>query len=213
MYKIFTVIIGLSLLLTGCDTKPSAEIGYGTIANGVYTNDYFNMSIKVPDNWIVQSQAAQQELMKTGSNLISGEDKNLKAILNEAEKQTVNMFLFFKFEQGTAVPFNPSIISIAERMSHMPGVKRGSDYHFHAKKLLESGQLEYEFPNEIYTKVISGVSFDVMPVQITINNLTVYQEYYAARIKDYVLMFILSYSSDAEIDELNTIVSGLKISN
>ena len=213
MYKIFIIIIGLSLLLTGCDTKPSEEIGYGTIVNDVYTNNYFNMSIKVPDNWTVQSQASQQELMKTGSNLFSGEDKSLKSILKEAEKQTVNMFSFFKFEQGSPVSFNPSIMSIAVRMSHMPGVKRGSDYHFHAKKLLESGHMKYEFPNEIYTKDISGISFDVMPAQITINNFTVYQEYYAARINDYVLMFILSYSSDSEIDELNQIISRLKISN
>jgi hypothetical protein len=73
--------------------------------------------------------------------------------------------------------------------------------------------MKYEFPNEIYTKDISGISFDVMPAQITINNFTVYQEYYAARINDYVLMFILSYSSDSEIDELNQIISRLKISN
>ena len=193
MYKIFTLIIGLSLLLTGCDTKPSTEIGYGTIESGVYTNDYFNMSIKVPDNWIIQSQAAQKELMETGSNLISGEDKNLKAILKESEKKTVNMFSFFKFELGTPVPFNPSIISVAERISHMPGVKRGSDYHFFGKKTLESSQMNYQFPNEIYTKVISGVPFDVMPAQITVNSLTIYQEIYAAKINDYILIFTLSY--------------------
>ena len=88
----------------------------------------------------------------------------------------------------------------------------GSDYHYHTKKLLESGQMKYEFPNEIYTKDISGISFDVMPAQISVNNLTVYQEYYAARENDYILLFILSYSSDSEIDEINRILNELQFS-
>jgi hypothetical protein len=212
MNKIFVLIFGASLLLTGCDTKPSEEIGYGTIVNGVYKNDYFSMSIEVPKNWFVQSEAAQKQLIETGSNLISSEDENLKRVLKEVEKQTVSMFSFFKFEPGAPVPFNPSIISVAERMSHMPGVKRGSDYHYHAKKLLELAPADYEFPNEIYTKVISGVSFDVMPTKVTVSNRIVYQEYYAARVNDYVLALILSYSSDSELDELSNIINRLEFS-
>ena len=168
------------------------------------------MSIKVPENWAVQSQAAQQKLMETGTNLLSGDDDNLKSVLKESQKQAINMFSFFKYEPGAPVPFNPSITSVAERVSHMPGVKRGSDYHFHARKLLESGQMKYEFPHEIYTRDFSGISFDVMPAQITINNLTIYQEYYAARVNDYVLMFILSYSLDEEIDELRKILTSVQ---
>jgi len=212
MYKILTLIIGVCLLLTGCDTKPANGIGFGTIEQGVYTNDYFNMSIKVPENWTVRSQAAQQELMDKGTSLISGEDDNLKNVLKESQKQSVNLFSFIKYEQGTPVPFNPSINAIAERVSRMPGIKRGSDYHFHAKKLLESGQMNYEFPRDIYTKDISGISFDVMSAQITVNNITIYQEYYAARVNDYVLLFVLSYSSDSEIDELKSILNDLRLS-
>lgn len=209
MFKIFVLIISTGLILTGCDKKPSEAIGYGIIENGVYSNNYFNMSIKVPENWVVQSKAAQKEMMDIGTGLIAGDDNNLKNILKETQKQTVSMFSFFKYEQGSPIPFNPSIISVAERVSHMPGIKRGSDYHFHAKNILESGQLKYEFPKKIYTKDISGVSFDIMPTEIDINNITVHQEYYAARIKDYVLLFILSYSSDSEIVELNEAISKL----
>ena len=212
MYKILTLVIGVCLFLTGCDTKPVNEIGYGTIAKGIYTNEYFNMSIKVPDDWAVQSQAARQDLMEKGADLLSGEDDNLKSILKESQKQSIAMFAFFKHEQGAPVPFNPSIMSVAERMSHMPGVKRGSDYHFHAKKLLESGQVKYEFPHEIYTKDVSGMSFDVMPTQITITNMTVYQDYYATRINDYVLIIILSYSSNSEVEELDKILNSLQFS-
>ena len=85
-------------------------------------------------------------------------------------------------------------------------------YHFHSKKLFESAQITYEFPNAIFTKDISGVSFDIMPAQVTLNSLTVYQDYYATRIDDYVLSFIISYSSDSEKDELKEVLSRLIIS-
>lgn len=213
MYKNFSLIIVTCLLLTGCDMKSSHELGYGEIVNGTYTNAYFDMSIEVPANWTIQSQAAQAQLMDLGTNLISGDDDNLKNVLKEAQKQVVSLFTFFKYEPGTPVSFNPSIISVAERISHMPGIKRGSDYLFHIKKIFESGQLKYEFPGDIYTKDISGILFDVMPLEINVGNVTVRQEYYVAKINDYVLSFILSYSSDLEINELNEIFGKLHFSN
>ena len=212
MIRNLIVAFWLTLLITGCDTKTQADISYGTIHDNVYNNKYFDISINVPDAWFVQSQAEQKALMETGSNLIAGEDKTLKAVMKESEKQTVNLFSFFKFEPGSSVNFNPNIISVAERVSHIPGIKKGSDYLFHAKKLLESGQMNYEFPNNIYTKEISGASFDVMPAQITVKNITVYQEYHALKVKDYVLAFILSYSSDPEKAELENALNKLKFS-
>tara|TARA_B110000091_G_C13639667_1_gene400678 strand:- start:172 stop:813 length:642 start_codon:yes stop_codon:yes gene_type:complete len=212
MIRSLIIAIGLLLLITGCDSKPAADIDYGTINNNVYSNKYFDISINLPDTWFVQSQAAQKALMETGSNLIAGDDKTLKSVMKESEKQTVNLFSIFKYESGAPVNFNPSIISVAERISHMPGIKRGSDYLFHARKLLESGQMNYDFPNDLYTKEVSELSFDVMPAQITVNNITVYQDYHVVKIKDYALALILSYSSDSEKSELDGILNELKFS-
>jgi len=213
MVKIFIIVISASLILLGCSQNPSEEIGYGLIEKGVYSNSYFNMSIDVPEAWVVHSQAMQKEMMEKGVSLFSGNDDNLKAILKESEKQTVNMFSFFKYEQGAPVPFNPSVISVAEMVVKMPGIKRGSDYLFHVKKFLGSGQLEYRFPSEIYSKSISGVSFDVMSAEIDAISITVHQDYYAVRMQDYMLTFVLSYSSESERKELNEIISKLEFSN
>jgi hypothetical protein len=180
----------------------ASEITYGTISNNIYKNDYFGMSMDVPQGWSVQSKAAMKQLMDQGSDLVAGDDQNLKAIMKQSEKQTVNMFVFFKYEQGTPVTFNPSIVAVAERVTHMPGIKRGADYFFHVRRLLQASQVEYTFPKKIYTTDLSGVSFDVMPAEISASFLTVEQDYYAALMKDYVLNFILSYSNEDEKQEL-----------
>jgi hypothetical protein len=212
MKKLFILITIIPMFLILSGRVLSTEIGYGKIERGIYTNNYFNMSILVPDGWSVQSKAAIKEISDLGGNLVAGDDKNLQAIMKESEKQTVNMFAFFKYEQGSPVDFNPSILAMAERVTHMPGIKRGSDYLFHVKKLFQAGQVEYTFPKEIYTKEISGVSFDVMPAEINIGGTTVHQEYYATRIKDYVLGVVLTYATKPENNELNKIFNKLNFS-
>jgi hypothetical protein len=201
------ISIVLSLLIFVLSNLTAAsEITYGTISNNIYKNDYFSMSMDVPQGWSVQSKAAMKQLMNQGSDLVAGDDQNLKAVMKQSEKQTINMFVFLKYEQGTPVSFNPSIVAVAERVSHMPGIKRGADYFFHVRRLLQASQIEYSFPKKIYTTDLSGESFDVMPAEISASFITIEQDYYAALMKDYVLSFILSYSNEEEKQELTKIL-------
>ena len=183
MIKAIFLVLCTSLLLSACGEEPAAEIGYGEIRDGVYTNAYFNMRIQAPQDWSIQIQAAQ----------------------------TVNLFSFFKFEQGAPVDFNPSVISVAERIAQLPGIQRGGDYLHHVKQVLKAGQLAYQFPQDMHEMNISGVTFDVLPAYIDLGAVRVYQDYYAAKIKDYALSFVLSYSNEAEKQELETLVKSMNL--
>ncbi|QQX79440.1 hypothetical protein JK628_18200 [Shewanella sp. KX20019] len=213
MKKILSYVLIIPMLLIWSNSLLANEIEYGVIENNIYKNSYFNIALPVPELWAVQSKAAINEIREIGGNLIAGDDQNLQAIIKESEKQTVNMFAFFKFEQGSPVEFNPSIMAVAERVAHMPGIKRGSDYFFHVKKILRGAQIQYTFSKEIYSEDLSGVAFDVMPSEISIANMTVNQEYYATRYEDYVLSFILTYKTESEQQELRDILSQLSFSN
>ena len=211
MKKIILSITSISLLFLSNFMVFANDIDYGTIKNETYANQYFDMSLPVPKGWSVQSKAMIENIAERGKDLVVGEDENMRALLNEAEKQSVNLFAFFKYEVGAPVGFNPSLISVAELVAQMPGVKRGSDYLFHVKKFLKMGQVEYTFDKEIFTTTLSGVSFDVMPVEIKAGNNSVYQEYYSTRLKDYVLSFIVTYSNEAEYKELMQHIGKLKL--
>lgn len=137
MLKISSLIFITIFILTGCNKTPPEEIGYGVMKDGVYSNSYFNMSIQLPENWALQSKAAEKELMKTGAELITNDDDNLKRMIKASKEKTLNIFSLFKYEQGSPVSFNPSILAMAERVSNMPGIKRGSDYYFHMKNYLK----------------------------------------------------------------------------
>lgn len=192
--------------LAGCGNKPKAEITYGVLDNNVYSNEFFRLTIEKPAAWVAQSQAVNREMMETGANLVAGNDANLRAALRESQVDSLVLFSFYKFELGSPVAFNPSFASVAERVAHTPGIKTGKDYLFHAKNLLQSSALKYSFPEEVYSEIIDGVPFDVMPTVMEFPDMKIHQNYYTAKINDYILVFITSFTSSDELDELNAIL-------
>lgn len=191
-------VIVLSLLLVGCRKKASEEIDFGAFNKSVYTNSYFGVTVTVPPDWSIQDRQTQEQLTKVGSEMVAGNDKNLKAALKATEMETVNLFAVFKLPLGSPVPFNCSIMGLAERVTGMPGIQRGRDYHFQVKKTLESSQMQVTFPKEAYTQRLGGVEFDVLEQQMTMRGLTIKQKYFTIIKKGYALSFVLSYTTEAE---------------
>ena len=213
MKKVFFYSLINLLFLLFTTNAVSTEITYGEIVDNVYKNAYFNMSVEIPEDWAVQSNATLRALSSQGKELIAGEDKNLNAILSESEKQTVNLFGFAEHELGTPVDFNANIMAVAERVSLAPGIKRGSDYLFHVKNILNAGQLEYSFSGEVSSVNLSGVTFDILQAQLKAGTLIVNQTFYAARFDEYVLGFVLSYTSDEQFKKLDSILQKVSFDN
>ena len=208
--SILALLIATMAFSSGCDRKASDEIDFGTVKNSTYQNDYFGLSIQVPDDWSIQDQESQKRLMDLGGKVIAGEDKILSAVLKASELQTVNLLAAFKHPIGAPVPYNPSIMCIAERIRNMPGIKRGKDYHFHSKKFLQSSHLSVSFPREVFTEQLDGKDFDIMPLEMSIAGLTVQQKQYVAITKGYALVIIASYTSDEEEADLNKILQSVR---
>jgi hypothetical protein len=209
MNRIYVTVVVCMVLLAGCAKKASEEIDFGVVEGSAYRNNYFNMKVNIPSEWSIQDREAQKNIMDTGLKTVLGDDKNLKALTKASELQTVNLFAAFKYPIGSPVEFNPNIICLAEQVRQLPGIKRGKDYHFHSKKLLQSSQMEVSFPEDIYTGQIDGVDFDIMPLQITYAGRIIKQKHYAAIMKGYALLLSLSFTNDTEEAELNEILKSI----
>lgn len=205
----FVLLIVCAVLLAGCEKKTSDEVDFGTFEDFVYRNKYFGLTLTVPPEWSIQDQESYQRIMDTGGKALAGEDKNLKAVVKASQLQTVNLLLVFKHPVGTPVPFNPNIACVAERVRHMPGIKRGKDYLFHSRKLLESGQLSISFPRDIYTEELGGANFDVMYTEMELAGVAVQQKYYATVAKGYALILIVSFSTEEEEADLQSILESV----
>lgn len=212
MLKKTILAISVILLVSGCVKSAINSGNVAEIEKRVHHVGYFNMTIVVPDNWAIQSQAAQKDITKLGEKIIAGKDEAMKRIIEQSEKNRINLFAFFKYEIGSPVSFNPNIAAIAEKVSQYPGIKRGSDYLYHVRAGLTASPLHYDFPSDIQTRLISNVAFDILPAKVTHGKAVVSQEYYAAKIDDYVLTMVLTYSTEDELSELLEIVDSATFS-
>ncbi len=209
MNRIYVFIMACMILFTGCGKKVSDEIDFGAVEDSTYRNNYFGLSMKLPPEWNVQSQEMQQKIMDIGATVVAGDDENLKAVVKASELQTVNLLAVFKHPIGAPVAYNPNIVCLAERIRHMPGIKRGKDYHFHSKKLLESSQIKMSFPKDIYTEQIGGIDFDIMTLQMHFAGQAIKQKQYVAVMKGYALLLLVSFTTNEEEAELEEVLASV----
>jgi len=190
---------------SACQEKASEEVDRGAFAGPLYRNNYFGMTITIPADWSIQDSKSMQTLKNLGKQVIDKDDKNLKAVMEASELQTVSLFAVFQHPLGSPVPFNPNLMGLAERVRHMPGIKRGKDYHFHTRKLLESSQMSVRFPEEIYTETFGGIEFDVLYSETSFGTTLVKQKQYGAVMKGYILLLVTTFANqdqEATLDEI-----------
>ncbi|MBW8034250.1 MAG: hypothetical protein FVQ79_00865 [Planctomycetes bacterium] len=205
----FIFIVLSVVFLSGCEKKASDEIDFGTVEGSVYRNEYFGLSISFPSGWSIQDQETQKELMDIGTKLAAGDDENLEAVIKASELQSVNLVAAFEHPLGAPVASNPSLMCIAEKVRHVPGIKRGSDYHFHFRKLLESSAIDVSFPRETSTEKIGGVDFDVMYIEALTAGVIIQQKQYAAISKGYALLLTITYTTDEEKASLQKLLESV----
>ncbi len=201
----FALLIALPFIVAGGD-----KIDAGTVDNGVFKSDYFNFSMPLPKEWTVISPEQNKMLMDKGKKVIAGDDKSMQAALDDSVQTTINMITLFKHPLGSPVAFNPSIGIVAEKVSQLPGIKRGKDYLFHVTKLLQASKLNYDISDEIKTVKLGKMDFDVQEMKLSVRNLDIKQKYYSAIVKGYALGIVVSSTTPEDeklIDEILSKIS------
>ena len=197
-----------SILLSSCSDKNA--IDFGTFKAGTYSNTFFNLMLSIPDSWHVMDLESRLEIMKRGGEIVAGDNKKLKAAIDAADLKSINLLTAYEHPPGAAVTTNPGIMLIAEKVTHAPGIKRGSDYHYHAKKIMKFSRMKVSYPKEIYEKTIDGISFDIMETVINMGpGVVIRQRQYATIIKGYALLMALTYQDDSGLGQLENIVNTL----
>lgn len=215
-HKSFIFLCLIALLVSGCSqsndkatdlTSEEKAIDFGKFESGVYTNKYFNLKVSIPETWSVIDDETRIELMRQGAKVVAGDDKNLKALMDATDLANINMLTVSRFPLGSPVQSNPTFIVIAEKVKHLPGIKRGSDYYFHTRKAMEASKVNVSFPREVHEETISGVPFDVLDMEMSMGDTKIYQSQYGLITKGYVVIVALTYTEPGELNELRNILS------
>lgn len=201
--KFLNQLIGLFIIvimIPGCENSSNMDnFDYGNVESGVYQNDYFDFKIKLPEVWVVQSKEQTELISDAGRNLIAGDDDNMKAIFEASEINVANLLVAFQYEMGTPVDYNSNIMVVAENIKNSPGVKNGSDYLFLSRKIIEQGQLKYDYlSKEFESETINNVEFHKMEAQLNYVGIEIKQIYYSTILKGFSFNVIISYATDEQ---------------
>ncbi|GLR19953.1 hypothetical protein [Portibacter lacus] len=201
----FTIIFTLLYGHTNAQSFPET-FDFGTTESDSYQNDFFKMEITFDSTWVIQDRRQMNSLVKTGGEIVAGDDEMLKSVVKASMVNTAYLLTIFKYEVGAPVEFNPSFLVVAENTINFPGIKKGSDYLFHSKKLLQQSQVPYTFDKDIFQQQVGSIEFYVMEAKVDYLGNTIVQDYMTAVINGFSLTFILSYTNEDEKSELYDIL-------
>lgn len=211
MKIIYLFIITVLLSCSDQNKNLPDNFDFGKTENGSYKNDYFNMEVLFNPNWIVQDKQYMNNIMERGSDLVTGDNKNLKSLFKASQVNTAYLLAVFKHEVGAAVEFNPNFMLLAENTKNLPGIKNGKDYLFHAEKLMKQTQMAYSFEREVFEKKIGNSLFYVLETRLDHIGEIISQEYISTVKNGFTLSFIITYSTEEEKNELYEVINNVKI--
>jgi hypothetical protein len=210
MKIIYLFIITVLLSCSDQNKNLPDNFDFGKTENGSYKNDYFNMEVLFNPNWIVQDKQYMNNIMERGSDLVTGDNKNLKSLFKASQVNTAYLLAVFKHEVGAAVEFNPNFMLLAENTKNLPGIKNGKDYLFHAEKLMKQTQMSYSFEREVFEKKIGNSLFYVLETRLDHIGEIISQEYISTVKNGFTLSFIITYSTEEEKNELYEVINNVE---
>lgn len=196
--------------LLGCERKAALDIG--EFKEGQYRNDYFNLTVPLPEGWSAQDDETRKGVMQKGIAMAAGDDKNLGAMLRAGEINSMNMFLFSRHPLGTPTYFNQNITGIAENIKlYAGGIKEGRDYFFHLKQAMNLGRITMSFADSIGTYTIGGREFDVLGASMDVGTRSIGQKYYCTIINGFAVVFILSFGNPEQEADLIKLLGTIRM--
>jgi hypothetical protein len=207
-----SALILFAIIASTCysQSKP-IDFDYGRIENSKYLNSYFDFEITIPANWIIQNKEQMERIAEAGTDLVVGDNANLKAAVKASEINSANLLVVYQYERGAAVDYNPSFTLVAENIRDFPGIKTGSDYLFQARRLLEQSQVKYDYLDKEFSKeAIGGIEFYKMNAEIVYLGIGIKQIYYATILKGFSLIAIVTFTTDEQKADVMAAINSMK---
>ena len=207
--KKYALLVGsVGIFVVGCGVdKPDNGPDSGQVVDGVYVNEYFGLTLPIPDDWFVASKDSEEHVREVGERALVGDDAVLRAAVEASQQTTFQLLTLSESEIGAAVEFNPNLVLMAERVSHVPGIKSGADLLFHTTKVLLASQLDYEVTKSPYSTQLGDRKWDRADFIFSVAQMTIRQGFISTKHHDFVVTMILSATTSEQMAALERVAS------
>lgn len=220
--NLFKLSILISLAIVGTDaigqsgtgihpatpaTVDSKNLDRGLLDGVNYSNNFFGLSLSVPQSWVVISAQRNETIVEESNKQITGDQKKKEQIEDSIQRSVVLLSLT-KLPAGE--PDNVSFMLIAERIP-LPSIKTGVDVIQAMENAFKGTNFNIEFQAQSQTARIGGADFGVATVKNSSPNGIFMQKIYVTTKNGYALELFYTYKNDADLAALKTIVGTVKI--
>jgi hypothetical protein len=161
----------------------------------------------VPTTWILVSAQQGQTVAEQSSTLVTGDQKKKEEIDASMQRSFILLSLT-KLPAGE--PENASFMLVAERLP-LPSMKTGVDVIQNMKNAFKGTNFSLEFQGETQTDRIGGADFAVATIKNSSPLGTFMQKIYVTTKDGYALELFYTYTNDADLAALNSIVGTVKM--
>jgi hypothetical protein len=193
------------VVITDADTTPDE----GSVADSIYTNQFFGMQLTIPEGWRIADKAAAQKIDQQGADLVAGDSAERRARLREAASKNINLLTMGKVIPVDGVSESALLIVGAEAVPTWL-IKTPQEYISQARRLLQSSAMPVKVEEGTRSKTIGGVEFIVLDVSSEQPGGLVKQHYYATLKKGYALFIISTYASNHSSEAIEEVLKSVK---
>jgi hypothetical protein len=183
----FTLII----LLTACqngNNKTQEEYSVGKLNDSIYTNEYFNMKLTIPNGWYVYPREYYDAFSEKGK-----EYNQTSEPVEESDNVLLNLLMFSDKSITDSTFARQTIMMNAEKPIKKNEYSSEFDFLERTKQEMIRYQLPMKFSNGIDTITISGKDFISFHTEFQTEKSVIYQDYMTRKEKDFYLNIVLSY--------------------
>lgn len=186
---------------------PLSPLDGASIDGSVYRNSYFGFQLTIPQGWIVQSEAAKEQIKEAGKEIAINKDASEKAASDAAVERSFNLLTVSKVPLGTVTEFNALLTCVAEPV---PLASTIEFYMFKLKSTLLNMKVPVTVEAEGNVETIGGARFSVMTVLMSPpQGLPARQKYYVTLRKGYALALVTTVLSESDTATVDSIVKSV----
>jgi hypothetical protein len=182
----------------------------GRVEGGVYSNDFFGFSFKLPAGWVVQDAAAKKAMMEKWV-AEGGEEARARRKAEMEEAMSRNFLLSAsKYDLNSPPPdFHAIIMCSAERVATAV-VKTEADYLAASLDVLRGAVEKLELKQPIHTERVGGATFGMMEFQMTNHGRVGVVRQYTKLLKGYALTITYTYADQADLKTFEEVIGSLR---
>jgi hypothetical protein len=182
----------------------------GSLDGSAYTNEYFGLTLTLPEGWKVHAVAAERLTGERVRKLIDTGDPAAQARLEKGVANTLNLLTVYEHPVGAAVHFNPAFFCAAEKI--LPGADGATDadYMDVLKQTLRHSRAPVTVDRDVYTETVGGETFSVIDITTRFPDAIGHQRYYTHIRRGYALSLVLTYLTQEQLRTLTAVVDSVR---